>query len=66
MFSEYEEKMEGMSVRFVGCSDLQASWTGNADPRKFLVIGDLYKISQASIHSTTTELELVEFPKKEI
>ena len=48
----------GDKVIFYECSDDQANWASCPDPRKFLVIGGIYKVDRIEVHSRHTQVFL--------
>lgn len=64
MFKSLEEKYLGRKMVFTGCSDIQANYVGDSDPRDYMVVGKEYTVFDARVGSWSTELEFVEFPDK--
>ena len=52
----------GKRMVFTGADDIQAKWTGNADPRSFFVEGDVATVRTINIGgwSSTLEFEMME------
>ena len=60
MYNEYT----GKKMKFIGASDAQANYAGNADPRDFFNVGDQLSVKNAEIRSFTTVIEFDGFPDK--
>lgn len=52
-----------MRVRFLGASDEQVKWGGGEDPRKHLVVGEIYEVDRSCVRSWFTLYTLAGFPK---
>lgn len=50
-----------MKVKFLGSSDAQVSFSGHDDPRKYLVIGEIYELERKEVHTWHTEYYLKDF-----
>lgn len=45
-------------VKYIGADDDQIKWGNNDDPRKILIVGEIYIVSHTEIHSWHTKLYL--------
>jgi len=54
----------GKRMMFTGADDIQAKWTGNADPRSFFVEGDVATVRTINIGGWSSTLEFEQFPGK--
>ena len=43
-----------MRAKFIECSDAQANWGSGEDPRKHLVLGEVYVVDDVEVHSMHT------------
>ena len=48
-------------VKFIGATKEQTNWGGNDDGNKYLVVGEIYEVSNVDIRSWHTKIELVGF-----
>jgi hypothetical protein len=46
-------------LRYIGATDAQVNWGGNADPRGLLTEGEVYDLDRQSVHSWHTKVWLV-------
>lgn len=46
-------------VRYLGATSEQVAWSGNDDPRKVLIIGEVYGVEDFEIHNWHTKIRLV-------
>lgn len=53
-----------MEIRYKGCSDTQANFGRGDDPRKYLTVGQTYKLLRTDIHSWHTLYYLEGFEDK--
>ena len=49
-------------VRYIGTTQGQVAWGGNADPRPWLMVGHVYTVARREAHSWHTKIELKEHP----
>lgn len=61
MFSRIEKDLIGKSAKFIGATETQIIYGGNADPREHLVEGQSYEIVSAKIGQSSTALTLKGF-----
>ena len=50
-------------LRYIGATDGQVNWGGNADPRGVLTEGEIYECIRVDVHSWHTKVFLKGFPK---
>lgn len=50
-----------VKVKYVGCSDEQANWGNNDDPRDILTEGEIYTLSDKEVHSWHTKYSIEGF-----
>lgn len=51
-----------MKVKYIGSSDMQASFGRCDDPRPHLIKGKIYEVEKREVHKWHTQITLVDFP----
>ena len=61
-FKELEESYVDKTMKFIGASDVQVSFGGGNDPRKFFTVGEELIVEHAEVHSWYTTLKFKGHP----
>jgi hypothetical protein len=54
----------GKEMIFTGADDIQATWTGNADPREFFHEGQVVTVRDIHISGWSSTIEVDGYPEK--
>lgn len=48
-----------MRVRYLGCTDDQVTYGGHDDPRRVLIVGEVYRVKSRTLRDWSTSVRLV-------